>query len=290
MLSKRARMLFLAPATVLLALLAAAVAPAWHDEFAAALHDAWTSGEPMPQVSGVHPEATLADGYAVQRRFVERQLEGGAIGGFKAAAVGASAQAGLGVDGPITGVVPESGVWYAKDDIAIDLADDPHYMIETEIGYVFGQGISGEIPDTAVLKKHVKGVAAVVEIPGGNTQQATPETAADLAARNVNAKAIVVGPRHEPRSLDPDGVDITLTHNGKTVNTANGGDAAGGQWETLRKTVNTLVSQEYTIESGHVITNGALGEILPAEPGEYVADYGELGTIRVEVTDTRPGE
>lgn len=265
-------------------------APPWQDAFANAMYEAWKSGQPMPQISRAYPEATLADAYVVQKKFVERALEGGAIGGFKTAIVGAEALAAMGLEGPLVAVVPASGVLYAKDDIAIDLAADPERMFETEIGYIFGQSVSAEVPDVATLKKHIKAVAPVIEAPGGASQSEAPVTAADLVARNINSKAIIVGPRLEPQAVDVDAVGITFTHNGQAVNTAKGGEAAGGQWETLRKTVNALVAQGYTIESGQVITNGALGKIVRAEPGEYCATYEGLGELCVKVVDTRPAQ
>ena len=97
------RILMLLAAAALAPLSFAAEAPAWHGEFAGAMHTAWKTGEPMPQISRAHPEAALADGYAVQRLFVEQMLAGGEIGGFKAAIVGAESQAGMGLDGPLTG-------------------------------------------------------------------------------------------------------------------------------------------------------------------------------------------
>lgn len=263
-------------------------APPWYNEFATAMHAAWKAGEPMPQVSKAHPEATLADGYAIQRKVVPLMLEGTEIGGYKAAIVGAEGQAAMGLEGPLTAVLPAAGILHAKDDITIDLAPDPQRMFETEIGYIFGQSISTEIPDVATLKKHVKSVAAVIEVPGGNSQNDAPVTAADLVARNINSKAIIVGVRQEPQAVDVDAVEITFTYNGQVANTARGGEAAGGQWETLRKTVNALIAQGYTIEAGHVISNGALGKIVHAEPGEYCANYGGLGEICIKVVDTRP--
>ena len=273
---KYACIVILLAAALLRSPITAGEAPPWHDEFAAAMHPAWRDGQPMPQINKAHPEATLADGYAVQRKFVTLLLEGGAIGGYKAAIVAAEAQAALGIDAPLTAVLPAAGVLHAKDSIVIDLAADPHRMFETEIGYFFGQSISAEIPDVDTLKKHVKSVAPVIEAPGGNSQNEEPVTAADLAARNINSKAIVVGTRQEPQAVDVDAIEITFTHNGQVVNTAKGGSAAGGQWETLRKTVNALVAQGYTIEAGQIVTNGALGQIVNAAPGEYCANYGPL--------------
>jgi 2-keto-4-pentenoate hydratase len=55
--------------------------------------------------------------------------------------------------------------------------------------------------------------------------------------------------------------------------------AAVGQWNTLLKTVNHLLAQGHILQPGYVITNGALGKILKAEPGNYRADFGVLGVI-----------
>ncbi|OQB29008.1 MAG: hypothetical protein BWY09_03091 [Candidatus Hydrogenedentes bacterium ADurb.Bin179] len=55
--------------------------------------------------------------------------------------------------------------------------------------------------------------------------------------------------------------------------------AALGQWPTLLKTVNQILQQGYTIGTGQVISNGALGTIVKAMPGVYRADFGPLGII-----------
>jgi len=260
-------------------------APEWVNDFADRLHEAWEKGEPMPQLSVHHPEAALAHGYAVQEAFIHRRLRPDDIGGYKAAVVGAGGQKNLGIDGPITGVVPASGVLEAGDSVVIDLADDPNRAVETELGYLFDDPVEEPLAGVAALKAHVKSVAGIVELPGGATASEQPATAADLAAWNVNAKAIIVGPEHDPAAVDMDAVDITLERDGETINTAQGGDAAGGQWQTLLKTVNNLVGRGFTIQPGHVITNGALGNIVGAEPGVHEADFGPLGTIAFHVID-----
>jgi len=127
--------------------------PPWADEFAARIYKAWEAGEPMPQLSAVHPEATIADGYAVQKRFVARFAKKHNIGGFKAAAVGSAAQANLGIDGPLTGIMPGSGILKALENVVIDLADYPNRHLETEIGYNFTEPISKPLPDVEALRR-----------------------------------------------------------------------------------------------------------------------------------------
>lgn len=227
----------------------------------------------MAQLSVAHPEASIDDAYRVQEAFVEATLAD-AIGGFKAAGVSNP-------DGPLTGVVPKSGLIKAGEGLVLDLNKGAPRHVETEIGYRFGKAVNAPLNSVADLKIHVDAVMAMVEWPGGATAKDQPSTQGDIVAWNINAMELVVGPECNPNT-DVDAVSISLTRDETEVNMAKGGMAHGGQWATLLETVNNIVSRGYTIEPGHVITNGALGKILPAEPGHYRADFGPLGVIEFE--------
>lgn len=260
------------------AVAADAAAPDWIASFADRIHDAWRDGKPMPQLSAAHPEASLAEAYLVQKHFVARRMKPAEIGGFKAAGVASAAP-----DHPLVAVMPASGVLYARDKIVIDLAGDPRRHVENEIGYVFHRPVTEPPADVDALRRCVKAVVAVLEVPGGAVEEAHPSTTNDIVAWNINAKEMILGEERDPAAVDPDSIAITSTRDGGTVNTARGDLAAGGQWNTLLKTVNHVLQQGYTLQPGQVITNGALGKITPAVPGRYRADYGPLGVIEFEV-------
>ncbi len=255
-----------------------AAAPDWVAPFADRVHDAWRDGTPMPQLSAAYPEASLAEAYLVQKHFVARRMKPDGIGGFKAAGVASTAP-----DHPLVAVMPASGVLHAKDKIVIDLAGDPRRHVENEIGYVFHRPVTEPPADVDALRRCVKAVVAVLEVPGGAVEEAHPSTTNDIVAWNINAKEMILGGERDPAAVDPDAVTITCTRDGETVNTARGDLAAGGQWHTLLKTVNRVLQQGYTVQPGQVITNGALGKITPAAPGRYLAEYGPLGDIEFEV-------
>lgn len=274
----------LALRTIAIALITTPVFAAdWHAEFAQRTAEAFTAVTPMPQLSVAHPEATLADGYAIQALVVKQLLGGKPPAGFKAAIVAAPGQKAMGVDGPLAGVIPSGGVLCACEAVTIDLRDDPARHIETEVGYIIDTAIAAPIADVPTLQKHIKSVLAMIEVPGGPVESTKPPTAADLAAWNINAKVFIAGDYKTPEKIDEDAVAITLTRDGETVNTGKGSDAAGGQWETLRKTINTLVGLGYTLQPDQFISNGALGKIIKAEPGSYEADFGPLGAVVFEV-------
>lgn len=262
---------------------AAVFAADWHADFAQRTAAAFTAVTPMPQLTTAHPEATLADGYAIQALVVKQLLGDKQPAGFKAAIVAAPGQKAMGVDGPLAGVIPAGGVLCACEAVTIDLREDPARHIETEVGYIIGTAITAPIADVPTLQKHIKSVLAMIEVPGGPVESTNPPTAADLAAWNINAKIFIAGDYKSPEKIDEDAVTITLTRDGETVNTGKGVDAAGGQWETLRKTINTLVGLGYTLQPDQFISNGALGKIIKAEPGSYEADFGPLGAVVFEV-------
>ena len=252
--------------------------PNWIAPFAEKIYVAWKAGTPMPQISAAYPDATQQEAYLVQQAFVEEIMESDNIGGYKAAGVANAA-----ADHPFVAVMPASGILSSDDKIVVDLKDDPNRHVETEIGYVFDKAITAPPADVDALQKSVKALVAIVELPGGAVEKKQPGTGNDIIAWNINAKAMVVGKEHRPDSIDPDAVEIALTRDGKTINTATGDRAAVGQWNTLLKTVNHVLAQGYTIQPGHVITNGALGKIVKAEPGTYHADFSSLGTITLSV-------
>ncbi len=280
---KTASKLRFALAIVAFAVASAARADEWHTDFASKIVAAYTAVAPMPLLSAAHPDATLADGYAIQALVVKQLLNGAKPAGFKAAIVAVPGQKAMGVDGPLAGVIPAGGVLCACEAVTIDLGEDPARHIETEVGYLIGTAISAPIADVATLQKHIKSVLAMIEVPGGPVESTKPPTAADLAAWNINAKLFIAGDYKSPEKIDEDAVAINLTRDGEAVNTGKGSDAAGGQWETLRKTINTLVGLGYTIDPDQYISNGALGKIIKAEPGTYEADFGPLGVVVFDV-------
>lgn len=270
-------------AVLALATATSALASDWHADFAQNVVAAYTTVKPMPQLSAAHPDATLADGYAIQALVVKQLIGTKKPAGFKAAVVAAPGQKAMGLEGPLVGVIPAGGVLCACEAVTIDLGEDPARNIETEVGYLFGTPITAPIADVATLQHHIKNILAMIEVPGGPVEATGPPTAADIIAWNINAKIFIAGDYKAPEKIDADTIEITLKRDGVPVNTGKGSDAAGGQWETLLETVNTLIALGYTIEPDQFISNGALGKIVKAEPGNYEADFGPLGVVVFDV-------
>jgi 2-keto-4-pentenoate hydratase len=112
----------------------------------------------------------------------------------------------------------------------------------------------------------------------------------DAVAINVGSHRYIMGEARSSGSGAPDvdAMEMALSRNGRLLHRARGSEANGGQWETLRKLINQLVSQGYTLRRGDLMITGALGAVQPGEAGKYEADYGEWGRITFEIAGDSP--
>ncbi|MCH8219459.1 MAG: hypothetical protein IH892_22115 [Planctomycetes bacterium] len=104
--------------------------------------------------------------------------------------------------------------------------------------------------------------------------------AVDALAANVGSARYIVGRRRTSSdNVNPGEVQITLKKESSVLHQISGGIVKGGQWGNLMTLISQLVDQGYTIRSRNIIIFGALGDVRPAAPGTYSADYGPLGGI-----------
>jgi 2-keto-4-pentenoate hydratase len=128
-------------------------------EFSGAL----AAGKTLPLFSTRAP--TLADAYTVQKRLVRRQLRNDPIAGFKGAAATPQAQASMGIDGPLTGVLFQSGRIEAADSLVLPPVEAGPTMVETEIGFITGVDISYGVLTDAQARDAVASIVPVIELP-----------------------------------------------------------------------------------------------------------------------------
>jgi len=255
----------------------------WIDVFGVRLYQAFRAGEPWPQLSAAHPDATIEQAYTVQGRFVQRIASHEAIAGFKAGVVGAGGQKFFNIDTPMSGVIFESGKLHATDKPVIDLSKHPSMLIEKEIAYAFAEPIVKKVKTVDELKTRIKAVMPAIELPGAERDTQGKPNAQDIIAWNVTARLFILGEPRDVSDVDVNAVSVTMSRDGRQISDAVGSDVWGDQWKTLMWMVNKLIDDGYAIEPGHVIINGALGRNDKSAPGKYRADFGELGVIEFEM-------
>jgi len=262
------------------------VAPARADE--AALADAiWQAdrtGRVTPRVSVLEPDIDLDGAYRVQRILVDRRITAGdGIAGYKNGLTGTLAKMWFGIDEPVFGVIPKSGLRRSGD--AIVTPPGRRMLLETEIGLVAGARIDKPVADVAALKKLIRSVVPVVEIPAGGFREADARklTVTDIVANNVSAAFLVAGTEIPVEGLVLKSVSATLSRDGKMLSDGTGADTMGDPWRAALWLVNVAVKRGRVVEPGHILSTGVLGKRIESAPGAYLAEFGPLGRIELTI-------
>lgn len=275
--SLRRILCLLAGATMLLTACAST-----HERSSQKLYDAWRTGASLPLAHNIDETLTIESAYRVQRDLVRRRLAGARPAGFKAGLTSPPSQARFHAAGPIAGVLP---VPPSQTPAVLHLSKLRGLNIETEVALRVSMPIRQRLADVNEMKQHVDGIAAAIELP--NLDYTTPAqlTALDIVASNVAAAYFLVGEFESPQRRDPNAAAPRLTCAGKEVNAGQARDALGDQWQAALWLVNTMVEQGWSIEPGQILMTGALGRMVPAQPGHCIASYGDWGTLEVNVAE-----
>ena len=272
-------------AGLIAALLLLAALPARADEaaMAEAIWQADQTGGVTPRVSVLDPKIDLDGAYRVQRMLVDKRIAAGnGIAGFKNGLTGSLAKMWFGIDEPVFGVIPQSGL--RQDGATIDTPPGRRMLLETEIGLVAGARIDAPVADVATLKSLIRGVVPVIEMPAGGFLEADARklTVTDIVANNVSAAFLVTGAEIPVGELDLASIPAVLAKDGKTISKGSGVDTMGDPWVAALWLVNVAVKRGRVVEPGHILSTGVLGKRIESAPGAYSAEFGPLG--RVEFT------
>ncbi len=214
------------------------------------------------------PAATdAATAYEIQASVVDG-VYGMQIVGYKAGLTSTAAQRQFGVSQPVLGVLPEPGRVASK----ATLERVTGLAIEVEIGFLVG------------IDDQPAAMLPVIELPRLAYADMKKVTLADLIATNVAAYRFITGPtamidadvRTYPVSLDRDGTQLF---------TSFASDASGDPYDIYGWMVTRIHSLGYRLEPGMILITGALGHVVDAEAGHYVAHFGPLGELTFTIGD-----
>ena len=221
------------------------------------------AGSPLPKM----PEAlSLDDAYALQKEVVAAVADSD-VAGLKAGMTAPAGQQAFGLTHPLIGSLYGAG----RLEPGATFASGPGVSLECEIGIVVDA--SGQ-PKTA---------GPVIEVPRMAFADEADRNGANLTACNIAADRYIVGEQQPLRDSYGD-VQITLTRDGETVASAPASDALGGPQAALAWMLGEARARGLAIAEDMLLITGACGGIHPAQPGHYVADYGDLGRIEFTVT------
>lgn len=259
------------------------LSPGQAQAFGDALYEARRSRTPIAAFTDDLPGLGMEDGYAIQRRLVQRLLDDGeTVCGYKLGLTSIPMQQLLGVDSPDFGPVFASTVY--RDGAALPAGRFIAPRVEAEIAVVLDRDLSGPHCTPVQALQATRGLLASVEIVDSRIRDwriKLADTVADLASSGAIALSSVLVPVD---GFDPRLVGVVFSKNGEVVATGAGAAALGDPMAAVAWLANTLAPMGVTLPAGSVIMTGALHAMVPIEARDvFRADFDRLGPITIRM-------
>lgn len=238
---------------------------------------AWTSGRRMPELPVELRPRSVEDGFAVQQALT---AHAGAAYGWKIAATSAAGQAHIGVAGPLPGRLFDR--FRHDEGDRLPVADNLLRVAEAEFAFVMAGDVEAVVDRESVLAA-VGALHLAIEMPDSRFTAFEQAGAAQLIADDGVAGRFVLGsPVAGWRELDLAACCTALHVNGALAQTGRGGNVLGDPRDALTWLAGELGRLGSGLRAGDVVTTGTTTTPATIGPGdEVVADFGELGTVRV---------
>lgn len=234
---------------------------------------------PAPHIKNIDP---VEQAYAVQKDRVVQSKQ--TIIGYKAGLTSKAGQTKFGVTEPVAGVLFKDGLSHNRQVYLLD--DYQKLMLETEIGFILNKDMPSfaSFPSSVEFAASmVEQVVPVIELPDLAYPDMSKVTGLTLIKSNVASNQVLIGKGKPLSAVNLNSINTRLNKNGQTVISGKATDAMGDQLKALHWLMSRLYSQGYQLKKGDLLITGALGKMIPAERGQYDADFGELGQLSFSI-------
>ena len=220
--------------------------------------------QPLP----TFPEGlSLAEGYELQLE-VAHLVDPRGFAGIKAGVTSEQLQGIFGIDHALLGRLYQHG--QLKSGATLPFIEKQ--LIECEIGIIVNA--NGQ-PLTAGL---------ALEFAFAAFSSPTDATAPNLTAGNVAADKFLTGEQH-PWRKSYDDIIIRFYRDEELINESPITESLGGPANAVTWIVQEANRYNIEISDNALLMTGACGQVVPALPGTYRADYGELGEVNFTITE-----
>ncbi|GAA3253859.1 2-keto-4-pentenoate hydratase [Nonomuraea helvata] len=242
------------------------------------LAEAARSGKPCAPIRDL--VSTAADAYAVQEINTRRAIEAGRrLVGRKVGVTNPLLQQQFGIDQPDFGML--FGDMAYSDGLPVPMDGLLQPRAEAEVALVLGRDLTGGPFTVADVLRAVEFALPAIEIADSRIA-GWDITLADTVADNASAGAFVLGGTPVPlMGLDLRAAAMTMTRGGQEVSTGSGEACLGNPLNAAVWLASRLGPTEYALRAGDVVLTGALGPVVPVEPGDvFEARIEGLGSVR----------
>jgi 2-keto-4-pentenoate hydratase len=157
-------------------------------------------------------------------------------------------------------------------------------LLECEIAFVLGADLPARTQPYArdEVEAAVAQVVAAFEIPDGRTQDDSA-LLLKLADCMNNGEFIAGQPMAFAPGFDVTGIDITLAHDGQIRERGSSARILGDPLLAVLALANAQPLPAVGLRKGQVVTTGTCTNPIKLEKGEYSAEFGPLGSVRMTV-------
>lgn len=258
-----------------------------YQEAADRIWQARQTGTPCAPVRDLLGDSDVAAAYAVQEINTKRRLTESRIVGAKIGLTSKVVQKQLGVH------QPDYGLLFADMDVLnggiVPWAELHQPKIEAEIAFVMGRDVPDGDASSGEVLAAVDYVVPALEIVGSRIA-GWDIRITDTVADNASSSHFVLGP-YARRVTELDMLDcgMTLTLNDEEKSKGQGRACLGSPLSALTWLARTMAAQGRPLKAGHIVLSGALGPMMPVNPGDRcMARVEGLGEISVEFGEKAP--
>ncbi|WP_280336928.1 2-keto-4-pentenoate hydratase [Nocardia wallacei] len=250
-------------------------------ELAAELAVAERDRVPIDPLVARHAGIDVVDAYEIQLINIRQRLAGGArIVGHKVGLSSKAMQQMMGVDEPDYGhLLAEMQVF---EDVPVDTSRYLYPRVEVEVGFVLGKDLPGaECTEADVLDATVA-YAPAIELIDTRIKE-WKIALCDTIADNASSAGWVLGPeRVDPKLLDIQTIDATLTRNGEVVAEGRSDAVLGDPTIAVAWLARKVASFGVRLRAGDIVLPGSCTRAIDARPGDaFHAEFAGLGSVRL---------
>lgn len=235
------------------------------------LYEVALAGGQVPALTDDHPDLTLGEAYAIQRRLRELHLAGGArVVGFKVEPTG---------DALLHGFLTDAMLLASGAPLALTEVTQPR--VEAKVALLLGRDVAGAATTAADVLAATDRVAPALEVTDSRYLNYS-FTLPDLVADNAAAARFVLGPPRAPAGVDLAAIGCAVERAGQVVGSAAGPGLVADPAAAVAELVRDLARSGEGLRAGDVVLTGRLTPGLPLVPGDVVAArFGGLGLVEL---------
>ena len=246
------------------------------DTFFNQLKYSYDNNQPFQLISTQQSSFNLNMAYKLQKKWTSFLEETSNKIGYKASLTNVESQKKYNINSPISGVLFNNLLYKNFDIIPLNKYKNP--ILEIELGFYLNSDIMTTINNKNTLKRYIKNMVCIIEIPDINVENMNQLNIIDLVSINSGSNSIIIG---EPLMLSSrsEPFTISLNFNNKLIESIQVDSILDSQLENLMWLVNHIVNLEGKVKKDDLLITGALNKVNQLKKGRYIINYDDKTSI-----------